>query len=117
MLILSTVCFGLKIDELEFDKVVGRAEVAEKIITLTNNELETKIYKLSIEEDKNIKLTPSLITLLPQESKKIKIKVFGKNIKGDYTYFLVIKEVNKNALKKGVKLNKTIKILHKYKVK
>lgn len=111
---LSTLCFAFKIDELEFNKIMKQNERVEKIFTITNNELETKIYKISIEGDKNVKVTPSVLNLLPQESKKIKIEVIGKNSKGNYEYFLVIREINKNSLKKGVNLNKIIKIKQKY---
>ncbi len=114
ILILSTLCFAFKIDELEFNKIMKQNERVEKIFTITNNELETKIYKISIEGDKNVKVTPSVLNLLPQESKKIKIEVIGKNSKGNYEYFLVIREINKNSLKKGVNLNKIIKIKQKY---
>ena len=117
MLLLSTLSFALKIDELEFGKVVGQNNKVEKIFNLTNNDIEDKIYRISIEGDKNIKVTPTLLNLSPQQNKKFKVEVTAKNSKGNYDYFLVIKEVRQKRLKKGVALNKVVKIKQSYKIK
>lgn len=117
MLLLSTLSFALKIDELEFGKVVGQNNKVEKIFNLTNNDIEDKIYRISIEGDKNIKVTPTLLNLSPQQSKEFKVEVTAKNSKGNYDYFLVIKEVRQKRLKKGVALNKVVKIKQSYKIK
>lgn len=117
MLLLSTLSFALKIDELEFGKVVEQNNKVEKIFNLTNNGMEDKIYRISIEGDKNIKVTPALLNLSPQQNKEFKVEVTAKNSKGNHDYFLVIKEVRKKQLKKGVALNKVVKIKQFYKIK
>lgn len=114
ILILSALCFAFKIDELELNKVIKQNERVDKVFTITNNEIETKIYKVSIEGDENVRVIPSVLNLLPQENKKFRIEVMGKNIRGNYEYFLVIREINKKSLEKGVNLNKIIKIKQKY---
>ena len=117
MSLLSTLSFAFKIDELEFGKVVEQNNKVEKIFNLTNNGIEGKIYRISIEGDKNIKVTPALLNLSPQQNKEFKVEVAAKNSKGNHDYFLVIKEVRKKQLKKGVALNKVVKIKQSYKIK
>lgn len=117
MIFLSTLCFAFKIDELEFNKIVDQNKKVEKIFNLTNNGLESKLYKITIEGDNNIKVTPSLLNLLPQESQEFKVEVTGNSFKGNHNYFLVIKEVKKKQFNKGITLNKTIKIKQKYTIK
>lgn len=117
MSLLSTLSFAFKIDGLEFGKVVEQNNKVEKVFNLTNNGIEDKIYKISIEGDKNIKITPALLNLPPQQSKEFRVEVTAKNPKGNYDYFLVIKEVRQKRLKRGVTLNKIVKIKQSYKIK
>lgn len=117
LFLVSTFSFAFKIDELEFGKIVEQNKKAEKTFTLTNNDVGTKIYRISIEGDKNIKVSPSLLNILPQQSKKFKLNVIADNIKGEHSYFLVIREVKKDKVKKDVGINEIIKIKQKYMIK
>ena len=117
MLLLSTLSFAFKIDELEFGKIVEENNRVEKVFNLTNNGIEDTIYRISIEGDKNVKVTPALLNLSPQQNRAFNIEVTAKNPKGNYDYFLVIKEVRQKRLKKGVTLNKIVKIKQSYKIK
>lgn len=117
LFLVSTFSFAFKIDELEFGKIVEQNKKAEKTFTLTNNDVDTKIYRISIEGDKNIKVSPSLLNILPQQSKKFKLNIIADNIKGEHSYFLVIREVKKDKVKKDVGINEIIKIKQKYMIK
>ena len=117
MIFLSTLSFAFKIDELEFGKILNTNQKMDKVFTLENNNTETKIYKISVEGDKNVKITPNLLNLQPHQSKKFKLEVTAKKPKGEHSYFLIITEVRKEALKKEVGINKIIKIKQKYTIK
>lgn len=117
MFLLSTFSFALKINELEFGKVVEQNKKVEKFFNLTNNDIDSKIYKISVEGDNNVKITPSSLNLLPQQSKKFKVEVTADNPPGNYSYFLIITEVKDKKLKKGVSLNKIVKIKQTYKIR
>lgn len=108
--------YALKIDDLKFDKTIKQNEIEKKEFTLTNSEIDEKIYRLSIEDDKNVKVLPNIIQLKPFENKKIQIQVKGIGNKGERNYFLVIKEIEKIKQNK-ININKSVKIKQTYKIK
>ena len=113
---LSMNLYALKIDDLKFDKIIKKNETQKKEFILTNNEVDEKIYRLTIENDKNVKVLPNIIQLKSYESKKIQIQVKGSEGKGDRNYYLVIKEIQKTKQNK-ININKSVKIKQTYKIK
>lgn len=117
ILLLPKFSFAFKIDELKFGKILEPNKKTNKVFTLTNNENNAILYEISIEGDSNVKAIPSLLRLLPQQSKKFTLEIIANNLKGDYNYFLVIKEIKKEKLSQGIDLNKIVKIKQAYTIK
>ena len=116
VLVLSTITFAFEISDLKFGESVKVGEKKFKEYTLTNNTTTDKIYKLGIEGQNPIKITPNAITLKPLQEKKFKIEVEGKEPIGKHDYFLTIKEINKDQSTDRVDINKTIRIKQTYTV-
>lgn len=117
LIITVTMSFAFKIDELKFGKEIEAGKIGSKIFTLTNNNSESIIYKIAIEGKENVKISPKLVNLYPKEEKRFEIKIEAEKIKGEYDYFLVIKEIRKEKLKKDIDINKTVRIKQLYIVK
>lgn len=116
MLLLNTFSYGFKINDLNFNEKISRGESQTKEFVLTNNDTNSKIYRILIEGDEDVKVMPNILTIDYLSSKKIKIKVDANKSKGDYSYFLVIKEIEKQLKEQGVDINKIIKIKQSYQI-
>ena len=116
-LLVFTFSFSFKLSELEFSEIVSKGTKKSKRYTLTNNNKVNKLYTISVESDKNIKISPNALNLKPLDSRNFTIEVTGKGKVGEHSYFLVIKEVNKEKSKEGVDLNKIVRIKQKYTIK
>ncbi|WP_297597281.1 hypothetical protein [uncultured Cetobacterium sp.] len=116
MLLLNTFSYGFKINDLNFNEKISRGESQTKEFILTNNDINSKIYRILIEGDEDVKVMPNILTIDYLSSKKIKIKVDANKSKGDYSYFLVIKEIEKQLKEQGVGINKIVKIKQSYQI-
>lgn len=115
--LLNIHLFSFEINDLKFGEKIARGETKIKEYVLGNNSLYSKIYKLEIEgKDKNIEVFPNLINLNSMESSKFEIRVLGNKPKGNYKYFLVIKEIKKEKVQNSVSLNKVVRIQQEYSI-
>lgn len=117
LFVINLYSFSFSLNDLKFDEKVKQGSSKTKEYILSNNNNDTKIYTLSIEDSKkdaNIKIQPKNLIIDPLVDKKFNIEIKGTQNKGNYDYFLVIKELNKSDSKKGVTINKVIKIKQKY---
>ena len=116
-LLVFTFSFSFKLSELEFGETVQKGLKKSKSYTLTNNNKVNKLYTISAQGDKNIKISPNALNLKPLDSRKFTIEVTGKGKVGEHEYFLIVKDVNKEKSKEGVDLNKIVRIKQKYTIK
>lgn len=118
-IVFNVMAFSFEINDIRFDKEVVKGGRISKEFVVHNSDKEKVMYKLSIEGDKDIKIKPNLIRIKKDENKKFKIEVMGRKNRGEYQYYLVVKEVKapKEIVGEGVEILKTIKILQKYKIK
>lgn len=118
-IVFNIMAFSFEINDIRFDKEVVKGGRISKEFVVHNSDKEEVMYKLSIEGDKDIKIKPNLIRIKKDENKKFKIEVMGKKNRGEYQYYLIVKEVKapKEIVGEGVEILKTIKILQKYKIK
>lgn len=118
-IVFNIMAFSFEINDIRFDKEVVKGGRISKEFVVHNSDKEEVMYKLSIEGDKDIKIKPNLIRIKKDENKKFKIEVMGRKNRGEYQYYLVVKEVKapKEIVGEGVEILKTIKILQKYKIK
>lgn len=118
-IVFNVMAFSFEINDIRFDKEVVKGGRISKEFVVHNSDKEEVMYKLSIEGDKDIKIKPNLIRIKKDENKKFKIEVMGRKNRGEYQYYLVVKEVKapKEIVGEGVEILKTIKILQKYKIK
>jgi hypothetical protein len=114
-ILFNIMVFSFEINDIRFDK----GETISKEFTVHNSNKEEIMYKLTIEGDKEVRVSPNLIRIKKDENKKFNIEVRGKKNKGEYQYYLVVKQVKtpKEVVGEGVEILKTIKILQKYRIK
>lgn len=120
LILCSTFVFSFEINSIRFDEELLYGQKKSKTFSVGNSSKREKLYRLTIEGDKNVKVKPTTLNIKPFERKEFTIEVNGKK-KGENQYYLVIKEIKSSAsqeeTKEGIELLKTIKILQKYIVK
>ena len=118
-ILFNIMVFSFEINDIRFDKEIIKGETISKEFTVHNSNKEEIMYKLTIEGDKEVRVSPNLIRIKKDENKKFNIEVRGKKNKGEYQYYLVVKQVKtpKEVVGEGVEILKTIKILQKYRLK
>lgn len=120
LILCSTFVFSFEINSIRFDEELLSGQKKSKTFSVGNSSKKEKLYRLTIEGDKNVRVKPTTLNIKPFERKEFTIEVNGKK-KGENQYYLVIKEIKSSAsqeeTKEGIDLLKTIKILQKYTVK
>lgn len=120
LILCSTFVFSFEINSIRFDEELLSGQKKSKTFSVGNSSKKEKLYRFTIEGDKNVRVKPTTLNIKPFERKEFTIEVNGKK-KGENQYYLVIKEIKSSAsqeeTKEGIDLLKTIKILQKYTVK
>lgn len=80
-ILFNIMVFSFEINDIRFDKEIIKGETILKEFTVHNSNKEEIMYKLTIEGDKEVRVSPNLIRIKKDENKKFNIEVRGKKIK------------------------------------
>lgn len=106
---------AITIDSIKLDIRVRIGERVGKRVEITNNSKESVEYKIEIDGDKNIRVTPKKFILEAGKKKVLNISVIGKEGLGEKEFYLIIIE-RKLSEGSGVSTNYRYRIKQKYTV-
>lgn len=118
LLIINITSYSFSFKELSSDIILKKGDKKIKEYAIKNISSKPKIYLLNVDSEyNNIELETNRFVLPPSKEKTFKIKIVGKGIEGENSYFLNITEKHTGVVeekKNNILINKNVRIKQKY---
>ena len=118
LLIINITSYSFSLKELNSDIMLKKGDKKIKEYVINNISSKPKVYFLNIDSEyNNIELETNRFVLPPSKEKTFKIKIVGKGIEGENSYFLNITEKHTGVVeekKNNILINKNVRIKQKY---
>ena len=118
LLIINITSYSFSLKELNSDIMLKKGDKKIKEYVINNISSKPKVYFLNIDSEyNNIELETNRFVLPPSKEKTFKIKIVGKGIEGENSYFLNIIEKHTGVVeekKNNILINKNVRIKQKY---